>query len=203
MFYFRILAASLLMFTAACGETTPAAAGDNEASEWWEEDGSNTDTTATTDTPADTGDKPDDGVKPEDDGDKPDEESGEVDNWAATIDTELGTGTFTYTKTTVSGEDCQLSYPVLEANPLDTCADCTFAWDLLLGEVDITLDAGGCGDYAIISNHSLNYGQGSAVFAEYGGITYYDLYYSEDGETWTSNDGYSSVDGTTWTFGAK
>jgi hypothetical protein len=198
MNYAPIALALLLLATTACGDG--ATDTTEQSSEWWEEDGSTTG--ANDDTQAETDDRPDDGDKPEDaDGDKPDSEEGEA--WSAMIDTESGTGTFTYENNSASGENCLLTYPVLEAVALDTCASCSFAWDLQLGDVEIALDEGGCGEFAIIGNHSLNYGQGSTSLGEYEGTTYYDLYYSEDGELWENSGGYSSTTGTSWSFGTK
>ena len=203
MFYFRMFIALLLLSAAACGESTLESTDQAETSDWWDTDETATDTTAPADTESDTSDKPDTGDKPEGDGDKPDQDSTEVDSWAGEIDTDMGTGTLTYTKSTASGEDCQLSYPVTDVSSLENCTECSFAWDLSLGDVEITLDAGGCGDYALLSDQSLKYGQGTVTVGEYAGTTYYELYQSEDGDSWSPNGGYSSVAGSTWSFGNK
>ena len=209
MMYTRLFGTRRLFLAGACG----AAEGetqDSATSEWWE-DGSTTDSETTTvssngetasDTGTDTSDKPDDFG--DYDGDKPDdtgEAAGEA--WGGVIDTAAGTGTLTYSNTTTTGEDCQLSFAVLEAAALDTCDSCSFAWELGLGDVTITQDAGGCGASAELANQNVRYGQGSAVLTEYAGITYYELFASGDGETWENRGGYSSVDGTSWTFGTK
>ena len=44
-----------------------------------------------------------------------------------------------------------------------------------LGEVNITADAGGCGDLGTFSNTTRYYGEGSTVLAEYEGVTYFSL----------------------------
>ena len=203
MNYAPIALALLLLATTACGDGATDAT--EQSSEWWEDDGSSDTSSSTEESATGATDKPEDGGdKPEDDGDKPEDDgSEEGEAWSAVIDTESGTGTFTYENNSASGENCLLTYPVLEATALDTCASCSFAWDLQLGEVDIVLDEGGCGEFAIIGNHSLNYGQGSTSLGEYEGTTYYDLYYSEDGELWENSGGYSSTTGTSWSFGIK
>ena len=202
MHFVPLAFALLLLSTAACGDGANDTS--EQSSEWWEEDGSN-DTSTTEESNSGATDKPEgDGDKPEGDGDKPESDGSEAgETWSAVIDTDTGTGTFTYQNNSASGENCLLTYPVLEAAPLDTCASCSFAWDLQLGEVNIQLDEGGCGEFAIIGNHSLNYGQGTGVVAEYQGTTYYDLYYSEDGELWENSGGYSTMTGTSWAFGTK
>ena len=199
MIWSRLLIALIFVICTACGaeeETT----SDN----WWEEDGggeavdtgSTGGTTGTTDKPDDAGDKPDDtGDKPEDDGEK--------DAYTGEIDTAAGTGTFSYERIQESGENCNLSYPVLSATAVETCGECSFAWALELGEVTITNDAGGCGDFGSYSNTSRHFGQGSSLLAEYEGLSYYYLYESADGTSWTNNGGFSWNTDTSWSFGSK
>jgi hypothetical protein len=192
MIYSRLLIALVFVMCTACGSDEDAAS-DN----WWEEDGGGTaaDTSSGSGTTS-TGDKPaDSGDKPEDDGEK--------DGYTGKIDTSAGTGTFNYNKTQTSGENCDLSYPVLSATALETCDACSFAWALELGEVSITTDTGGCGDFASYSNTTRYYGHGSALLAEYGGISYYELYESDEGTSWMNNGGFSWTTDASWDFGSK
>ena len=207
--YTRLFAALCLVMTSACG-TAESENQETAATEWWEDGSSSeSDTTtvsSTTDTSADTSsdasDKPDD--YDDYDGDKPEDTDTTVgEAWGGVIDTEAGTGTLTYTNTTATGDDCQLSFSVVQASGLETCDSCSFAWDLQLGDVTVTQDAGGCATVTDLANQSVSYGQGSAVLTEYAGITYYELFASDDGEIWENRGGYSSVDGTSWTFGTK
>ena len=194
MIWSRILIALLFVACTACGSEENAN-GDN----WWDEDGGDTtaDTTGTTDD-----DKTDTGDKPEGSGDKP-EDDGEKDGITAMVDTETGTGTFSYTKIQASGEDCALSYPVLSATAQDTCDACSDAWGLELGEVSITTDTGGCADFASLSNTTQYYGHGSTLVVEYEGISYYELHESADGTSWMHNGGFAWMTGSVWNFGTK
>ena len=195
MIWSRIFVALLFIACTACG-SEEGSSDDN----WWEEDGGGTpaDTSDTGDTTGTTG-KPDDAT---DTGDKP-EDDGEKDAYTAQIDTTAGTGTFSYNKTQASGENCDLSYPVLSAAGLESCDACSFAWALELGEVSITTDTGGCGDFASYSNTTRYYGQGSTLLVEYEGISYYELYESDEGTSWMNNGGFSWTTDATWDFGSK
>ena len=187
MIWSRILIALVFVACTACGSEEDAG-GEN----WWDEDGGDT----TTDTTGSTDDKPEgSGDKPEDDGEK--------DGYMGQVDTSAGTGTFSYNKTQTSGGNCDLSYPVLSATALETCDACSFAWALELGEVSITTDTGGCGDFSSHSNTTRYYGQGSTLLAEFEGISYYELYESGEGTSWMNNGGFSWTTNATWDFGSK
>ena len=197
MIWSRILIALIFSFCTACG-SEEAATGDD--GNWWENEAgdTSTDTTGTTDTTTDTGDKP------ADDGDKPEtEDDGEKNSLTGEVDTTTGTGTLTYINTQESGEDCALTYPVLSATAQDSCDACTSAWALELGEVNITNDAGGCGEFATFSNTTRYYGEGSTMIAEYGGVNYYELHESSDGTSWMNSGGYTWTTGSVWNFGTK
>ena len=197
MIWSRILVALLFVLCTACGSEEAANGGEDN---WWEDEAG--DTTTGTDATDTTDDKTDTGDKPEDSGDKP-EDDGEKDNLLGEVDTSTGTGTLSYIKTQASGEDCELTYPILSATAQDSCDACSSAWALELGEVNITIDAGGCGDLGTFSNTTRYYGEGSTMLAEYEGVNYYELYESADGVSWMNNGGYAWTTGSVWSFGSK
>ena len=196
MIWSRILITLLFIVCTGCGSEEDAT-GDN----WWETGAGDTTGNTNSDGSTDMGDKPDTGDK-EDAGDKP-EDDGEKDGLTGSVDTTTGTGTLTYTKIQASGEDCMLSYPILSATAQESCESCSDAWALELGDVSITTDTGGCGDFGSLSNTTRYYGQGSSVLADYEGITYYGLYESADGASWMDNGGFAWTTGNTWNFGTK
>ena len=197
MIWSRILIALLFAVCTACGGEEAANSSDDN---WWENEAG--DTTTGNDATTSTDDKPDTGDKPEDSGDKP-EDDGEKDSFTGEVDTSTGTGTLSYIRTQASGEDCALTYSILSATAQDTCDACGNAWALELGEVNITTDAGGCGDYGTFSNTTRYYGESSAMLTEYEGVTYYELYESNDGATWQGTGGYTWTTGSIWNFGSK
>lgn len=197
MIWSRILIALLFVLCTACG-SEEAASGDED--NWWDNEAG--DTSTGTDATETNDDKTDTGDKPEDSGDKP-EDDGEKDSFTGEVDTSTGTGTLSYIRTQASGEDCALTYSILSATAQDTCDACGSAWALELGEVNITTDAGGCGDYGTFSNTTRYYGESSTLLAEYEGVNYYELYESDDGVSWMNNGGYAWTTGSVWSFGSK
>ena len=196
MIWSRILIALLFVVCTACGSEEEAGSEDN----WWDNDAG--DTSSNTDTTESNDDKTDTGDKPEDTGDKP-EDDGEKNSLTGEVDTSTGTGTLTYSNIQNSGEDCALTYPILSATAQDTCDACSTAWALELGEVNITNDTGGCGDFSTFSNSTRYYGESSTMLVEYEGINYYELYESTDGTSWFNSGGYTWTIGSVWNFGTK
>ena len=198
MIWSRILIALLFVLCTACGSEEAATTDEDN---WWEDGASDTtgDTSSgTSDTTTDTGDKP------ADDGDKPEtEDDGEKNNLTGQVDTSTGTGTLTYTNIQTSGEDCALTYPILSATAQETCDACSSAWALEVGEVSITNDTGGCGEFSSFSNTTRYYGEGTAMIAEYEGVNYYELHESSDGTSWMNTGGYTWTTGSIWNFGTK
>ena len=201
MIWSRILIALLFVVCTACGSEEEAGGQEDN---WWDSDttdtsdATGTDATGSDDATADTGDKP------ADSGDKPEsEDDGDKNSLLGEVDTSTGTGTLSYINTQSSGEDCALSYPILSASAQDTCDACSSAWALEIGEVNITNDAGGCGDFGTFSNTTRYYGESSTLLTEYGGVTYYELYESDDGVNWVNSGGYAWTTGSVWSFGSK
>jgi hypothetical protein len=135
--------------------------------------------------------KPDSGLKPGG-GAKPGQ--GKVSGWYGVMTDENPTYHFTQ----VSGEEqtCTLSYAINDVVMADDCAACDRAFDGILGDVDVTVDAGGCGDAAERAGTPIAFGHGSMAIEE----GTHTLYLRKDAEWSLYPGGTSSLKNGDWTF---
>ena len=162
----------------------------DSAENWWDVEES--DTSVDNEIPEEEDEKPDE--------EKPDDTSiGAI--WAAEVDTNLLTGTWTasYSGETVS---CELHYEFDSISSIEDCEDCDFAYSLTLGVQVIDSDLGGCGELEDLSGQTVLYGQGGASIGTYQGIEYFSLMEPKNGD-WVASDGYSGLGTDQWVFGLK
>ncbi len=94
---------------------------------------------------------------------------------------------------------------IASATALEGCTDCSFAWDIGLGDATVTTETeNGCDEFEALSGTNLKVGQGNESVGSYGGIDYFNLY-SQAEDTWAVlANGYSSIKNETlWSFGSK
>ena len=188
----RILILGLILGLAACG--SDSAPAEDPAPNWWETEG---------------GQDPnnqDDGKDEYADDDKGDGTLDVGTSWLCTIETATGEGKCTYQlNTPETGATCELALAVASATALEDCTECSFAWNIALGDATITTETEeGCTEFEPLAGTNILFGQGSESIGNYSGIDYYSLYTHTD-EAWAILDGgYSSIKTETmWSFGVK
>ena len=115
-------------------------------------------------------------------------------NWSGVLGL-LGNGSIHFEKEVTSGANCELSYEITGATTVVPCADCSFAWEFTLGDLEVKTDTGGCGDAEFLSGLTLRFAQGTEVIAEEGDTPQYSLYLYDWGYDEGSEEGWERVDG--------
>ena len=191
----RILILGLILGLAACG--SDSAPAEDATPNWWETEG---------------GEDPnnqDDGKDEYADDDKGDKGDGTLDegtSWECGIDTATAQGKCTYRLNTLeTGATCELQLAIASTTALEDCTECSFAWDITLGEATIVTETEeGCAEFEALAGTNILFGQGSEIIANYAGVDYFNLYSHTD-EAWAITEaGYSSIKTETmWSFGVK
>ena len=106
------------------------------------------------------------------------------------LDTATGVGAYSVRLVGDDGQvSCEVSYPIAAAMANETCDQCTFAWDLPLGELETVVAGGECAAFSGLSGTTELYGH----------LDPNKLFIYTDGG-WVAF-GSSAVEGTTWRFG--
>jgi len=127
--------------------------------------------------------------------DKPDDKpDGKGDTNSALLngqyDSESGEG---FIKVFIAGKEddsilCDLTYPIANGVPSETCAQCEFAWKLTVGTAEISVDTE-CSFWSALAGVVFDYGHSAAG----------TLYVGKN-DSWSDVGGMSMIEGTLWTF---
>jgi hypothetical protein len=105
------------------------------------------------------------------------------------VDTSVGLGTYIIRSVDNDGQTaCELSYPVTRTEANETCAQCTVAYDLSLGNVETVISGSDCALFDALSGLTQSYGHTDPNA----------LYINKDGQ-WNAF-GFSEMDGDVWRF---
>ena len=187
-----------LSLTACSNSKSTTDTEEVEEAAWWEEDYDE----ASSDE-EDKEDYDDEDKEDYDDEDKEDFGTSAGLTFEASISTDDGLGTIVFSFVGEEDSSCSSEHEVVEAQTYTPCGSCDFAWELTLDSGDPVGDSNACAELDEFSEAVLIYGHSTALIADYGGISYYELETYVDGTWGQEESGYSIIDGSTWYFATK
>ena len=106
-----------------------------------------------------------------------------------------GRGSVSFVKEVTSGANCQLTYEITGATTVEPCATCSFAWEFTLGDLEVEMDTGGCGEAESLSGYTFRFAHGTEVVAEEDDAPQHSLYLYDWGDDEGSEEGWAVVEG--------